>query len=306
MKKGNILFVSLVMIAALAGNGFCAKVQDNVKGLNLTVATFAQEDIDALSTALVLEQQQSEVLEQVGAKLAKVKEQYPESANNIARVFDAVSEIIDRMNRGGTPEFLAQNLITPLEGYLSPALVSLQKKDTGAFYATMSIIDVLYPVRQGQYSLSQIVDIPDSYMPEASRIRDTDYLIDSLEANSYNDALWLFSYLGKKEPNYKQTISIIEERFKCVLSHYNSQDFGSKVWAQNVEGCLEDFESMLTTINALNPRLYGKVIGIMNRKYLASNGKKLSIAEMKDFVILADTGLVQDPRGILDSMTAYE
>ena len=312
MKKTNIIFVSLVMVAAFAGNGFSATLKDNAKELKTDIIAFAKEDFEVMKNALIQEQQQADVLEQVGAKLAKVKKQYPDSARAIDNVFSAIKEISTRSG-GGRLDFLAQNYVTPLEGDLSPALISLKNQNTGAFYATMSIIDVVYPTQRGNSSLSNVLDFVNGYLPyEGSQIRDTDRLIESLSANPYGDALWLFSYLKRNESDVINTTSMIEENFKCVLSRYNSKDFGSKVWAQNAEGCLEDFESILATVKVLNPRLYGKVIGIMNRKYSAANGKKLSIAEMKNFVneklknyIVADTGLIQDPNGILESMDAY-
>ena len=314
MKKGNIFFVSLVCIAALAGNAFCAD-RDNNTELNINSIIVDQESMQNLNKVLNEEKNQqvaNSVLEQVAVKLAKVKKQYPDSARAIDNVFNAIKEISTRSG-GGRLDFLAQNYVTPLEGDLSPALISLKNQNTGAFYATMSIIDVVYPTQRGNSSLSNVLDFVNGYLPfESSQIKDIDYLIDSLTAESYSDALWLFGYLKKQDPAV-QSAALVEENFKCVVGRYNSNDFGSKVWAQNIEGCLEDFESMLANIKVLNPKLYDKVFGIMNRKYLASNGKKLSIAEMKDFVneklknyILADTGLVQDPRGILASMTAYE
>jgi hypothetical protein len=310
MKKGNILFVSLICIAALTGNAFCAKVQDEMKEIKASIAAFAGEDIKTLAEE-INQQDPNGIMEQVSAKLEKVKKEYPASAGEINNVFAAIKELSSR--RSDRLDFLAQNYVTPLERDLSPALIALKNQNTGAFYATMSVIDVEIPTQRGYRSLSSILDFVNGYLPfEGSQIRDTDNLIDSLGAQPYQDALWLFGYLQKNEPDVKQTTGIIEEKFKCVLRHYNSQDFGSKVWAQNAEGCLEDFEYVLSTIKVLNPRLYGKVLGIMNRKYPATNGKKLSIAEMKDKVneslrnyILADTGLVQDPHGILSSMDAY-
>jgi len=314
MKKGNIFFVSLVCIAALAGNAFCADKNNNTES-KINSIIVDQEEMQNLNKVLNEEKNQqvsNSVLEQVSAKLAKVKKQYPASAGDIDRAFAAIQEIVSR-GGGGRLDFLAQNYVTPLEGDLSPALVSLKNQNTGAFYATMNIIDVVYPTQRGNSSLSNVLDFVNGYLPfDNSKIKDTDNLIDSLTAEPYSDALWLFGYFQKQEPTL-QTPSIIEKNFKCVVSRYNSKDFGSKVWAQNAEGCLEDFENILATIKILKPSLYDKVIGIMNRKYLASNGKRLSIAEMKNLVnatlknyIVADTGLVQDPRGILDSMTAYE
>lgn len=315
MKKGNIFFVSLVCIATLAGNAFCADKGNNTE-LRINSIIVDQESMQNLNKVLNEEKNQqvvNSVLEQVSAKLAKVKKQYPASAGDIDRAFAAIQEIVSR-GGGGRLDFLAQNYVTPLEGDLSPALIALKNQNTGAFYATMNIIDVVYPTQRGNSSLSNVLDFVNGYLPfDNSKIKDTDNLIDSLTANPYGDALWLFKYLEKNEPDVQRTTSMVEEKFKCILSRYNSKDFGSKFWAQNAEGCLEDFESILSTIKVLNPRLYGKVIGIMNRKYSAANGKMLSIAEMKDKVnatlknyIVADTGLVQDPRGILDSMTAYE
>lgn len=311
MKKGNIFFVSLVCIAALAGNAFCAKAQDEMKEIKASIAAFAGEDIKPLAEE-INKQDPNGIMEQVSTKLEKVKKEYPASAGEINNVFAAIKELSSR--RSDRLDFLAQNYVTPLERDLSPALIALKNQNTGAFYATMNVIDVVYPTQRGNSSLSNVLEFVNGYLPsENSQIRDTDNLIDSLTAEPYSDALWLFGYLQKQE-SALQTASFVEENFKCVVGRYNSkEDFGSKVWAQNAEGCLEDFESILANIKVLNPSLYDKVIGIMNRKYLAITGKKLSIAEMKDKVneklknyILADTGLVQDPRGILASMTAYE
>lgn len=310
MKKGNVVFVSFICVVALAGNAFCAKTQNNTKELKTNIAAYVQEGSKALNSILSQEQEQAEVLAQVEAKLAKVEKQYPESAKTIDAVFSAIKELIGR--GGTTPEFLAQNYITPLEADLSPALVSLQKQNTGAFYATMSIIDVVYPTQRGNASLSDIIDFVDGYIPfEGSRVRDTDYLIYSLTADPYKDALWLFDYLEKKEPEVKNTTEYVRQKFNCVINNYNGEYFGSKVWAQKTEGCLEDFESDLATVKVLNPRLYGKLVGIVNRKYNTKN-RVSSIALMVKTVdetlknyIVADTGLVQDPRGILESLNAY-
>ncbi len=312
MNKKNIFFVSLIFIGVLAGNAFCAKVQDNFKELKTNIASFAKEDVKVLGGVLQQEQQQAEVLDQVGAKLAKVKQQYPDSTKTIDAVFSAIKDLIAR--RGPTPEFYAQNLITPLERDLSPALINLRNQNTGAFYATMSVIDVVYSTQRGNASLSDIIDFVDGYLPfEGSRVKDTDYLIYSLTADSYNDAMTMFKYLKKTEPEYTNTIKYVEGYFQLSYKGYKMGNDSDRVnndlsWAEDASSPFWDLEYILSIQKTLNPRLYGKLTAIINRKYSTQTGT-VSIAEMvtriNKVLKMNNKKLIPDPSGILASLDAY-
>lgn len=311
MKKINIFFVSLISIAVLAGNAFCAKEQNNIQDLKLKIASFAKEDIISLTTVLSQEKKHTDTIEQIRIKLERVKKQYPDSARTIDKVFNAIRDIMDV--KASLPEVKGQSYITPLSDYLLPALRELRTQNSGVFYATMSVIDIKYPISGLSESLFEIIDFTNWNTPESVSVVDPDDFASALKADSKKDALWMFEYLMKKEPEVKNTTEIVMQRFKCVVSNYNKENFVSKDWAQTAEGCLEDLASLLATVNTLNPRLYGKVMGIMNRKYPAINGYNYSISEFKDFVnekvrfcILDDSGLVFDEYGILDKLNAYE
>lgn len=309
MNKKNIFFVSLMCIAALAGNGFCAKVQDNFKELKTNIAAFAKEDVKALGDVLRQEQQQSEVLDQVGAKLAKVKQQYPDSTKTIDAVFFAIKDLISR--RGATPEFYAQNLITPLERDLSPALIDLRNQNSGAFYATMSVIDVKYPTQHGAQSISYLLDFVNGYLPSASsEIRDTDNLLDSLQADSYKDALIMLKYLQKQNPAGASTVKGVVEQFTWLISAFGGSKSNESFYGQNLEGALENLESNLRNIKSKDKVLFNSITGVINRKYTTKNGTssiKGMVGEVDCiFQNLPPSAWVQDPEKILVSLDAYE
>lgn len=310
MKKGNILFVSLICVASLAGSAFCADAQN--KKIEKDILVNANESVKSLSKVLSQEKNQQDLadsLGQVGAKLNKVKHQYTAVAGDIEGIFSTIKEIASRANQGGRSDFVAQNLITPFERDLSPALITLKSKNTAAFYATMNIIDTKYNTRYGSVSLSFLLNEVNGYMPQASAIKDKDGLINSLNAEPYQDAIKMLNYLQKNETANSQIVQSVRKDFEDVIGMYGAKADNESFWGQNLENSLETFEKNLRNLKASNKKLFESIVGIINRQYTTENGTA-SIADMvlevnSIFGNLPKSAQVKDPQEILISMDAY-
>jgi|GEM_PF-2014734 hypothetical protein len=317
MKKTNILFVSLVMVAALAGNAFCTKVQDNAKELKNSILFLAEEDSKILKTALSEENNKKNhnavdpSFERIILKLAKVKRTFPNSAGSISAILGDIKEIISRLEIGGTGEFVSQNLLTPVES-LSTHLVSLRKQDIVAFNATVGVIDTKYNVEGDSYSIYNFYEKTDRFLPSLVEIRDTDGLIRAMQADALSDVSNRLTQLQKEYPSQKH-IGLVKEKIQYfafniekLLTYKNKED------AQNFEGNLEDLESVLRELRETYSHLFDIVSSIINREYNTKTKSSYSISTMvfKVNEIFSNAGLpstaeVYDPERILISMDAY-
>ncbi len=311
MKKTNIFFVSLVMIAALAGNGFCAKVQDNIKELKTSVLAFAQEDIKALQDVLIEKHnvQFDPAFERLTLKVEKLKQAFPKSAGNISAVFEEIKHILITANSSGEKYLIAEGFFRNFED-LSTALVNLRNQDFIAFNATVGVLDVKYNSRLGFLSIDGYYGWAWNYWPQGSldvEVTNKDGLVLAMEANPLKDVLNRLTKLQETEKvsdNIKNTLSYI-------VSLYSANNFGSRDWSYSIESAFESLESDLSKLKQSNENLYKKVVSIINREYNTAKGS-VSIAQMFErsnqevgCYVFADTGLIQDPQGILKSMDAY-
>ena len=315
MKKTNIIIVSLVFVAALAGNAFCAKVQDNIKELKTGVlASFADEDLKAINEVLT-EKEQGQVdpsFERIILKLAKVKRAFPNSAGSISAILEDIRDIMSRIEFGGTGEFMSQNLITPVEK-LSSDLAKLKNQDIIAFNATRGVIDTKYNVKGKSYSISDFYDEADRFLPGMVQIRDIGGLVYSMKANALDDVSNRLSELKKEYPAAQKDIAFVTDNVTyMVLGLDKVLTYKSVFDAQNFENTLENLESILSSLKESNPHVYDIVYSIINREYNTKTKGSYSISTIvfKVNEIFKDAGLpsttaVYDPKKILISMDAY-
>lgn len=310
MKKSNILLVAIIIcFSTLTGSAFGAGIQDKQN-----ILAYSSEMANALNEVLTKNKDYQDIkidtLNQIEIKLAKVKQQYPSASGEITAVSNAIKITLDRLAQGGAPEFVAQNLIDPLESRLSPALIGLKNKDSNAFCATMNIIDIKYPTyHYSSKSLSQILTMVDSYMPEISQINDREGLIYSLTADSLKDAMFMLDLLKRDNPSSQVTIQDIKEELSRLVEVFGNSKSNESFYGQNLEGALETLERTLSNLKVSNEKLFNSIIGTIDRQYNTKNGKA-TIADMvlevnEIFQNLPPTALVKDPQHILGDMNAY-
>ena len=306
------------MIAALAGNGFCAKMQYNIKELKSNVLAFTKEDIKVLETSLAKEYNKKNTAGQVDPsferiilKLAKVKRAFPNNAGSISAIFGDIKEIMSRLEIGGTGEFVSQNLLTPVES-LSKHLVELRKENIIAFNATVGVLDVKYNVEDDFYSIYNFYEEADRFLPGLVTINDTDGLVRAMKADALSDVSNRLTKLQKEYPAEKN-IGLIKENITYMVSGLDKVlTYKSVSDAQNFEGILENLESLLSELKKSNSGVFDIVSSIINREYNTKTKGSYSIStivfkvnEIFKNYGLSDTASVYDPERILFSMDAY-